>query len=754
MTDTEVSASGIYETKAETALNQAAKVKRWLDEIALTDSTEKDWRKEGQEVVNIYRAEKEGKDRRFNIVYSNTQTRAPSLYNSTPIPDVRPRYNDPNEVSRLTSQTVERALSYSLDAYDFDATMKSVVQDMVLPGRGTARVRYAPFTDPETNNVYDEVQCEHVLWKNRRQGHADRWADVPWVAYELFLTRDQLLKLNPEIGGGINLDVAVDGIDKDKSTVQPNVFRRAKVWEIWSKADRKVLFICPAYLAAPIREEDDPLGLINFFPEPEPLYGVKTSDSMVPVCPYRIVKPLVDELEEITKRIQALVRVIRWRGYQDPRLPSFERLDEAEDGELIPATDELLQLVQAGGLEKFVWLMPIDLAMKALQQLYVQREQIKQTIFEVDGLSDILRGATDPNETLGAQEIKANFGSMRLSDQQKDVQRFCRDLMRLKAEIICTHFSPENIAAMTGMALPSKQEVEQAKARLQQLQKMQQMQGAQPQLGPPGGPPPGMANGVGATQTTMPIDPDMMAQLQKTAESVSWDEVMATMRSGMMRQYRIDIETDSTIRGEIRTQQQSASTFLDGTAKFVQAVGPAVQEGWMPGDVAVDLYAAFTRFFKLGKQAEDALSRMSHAATEAAKQPQQEKPDPEMMKAQIAAKTAEQQMAHDRETHAMDMQTKQADLQGKQQLKTMDLGVKQKTAELDFANKQREADLSFAMQQKQQAIDQAAQEQEMQQEQEMHARNLQSSYETAALDEFLARMKADREDRMAERKPN
>jgi hypothetical protein len=735
MIDTEVAASGTYESEKEAQASKAATVKRWLDEIALADSTEKDWRKEAQEAVNIYRAEKEGDQRRFNIVYSNTQTRAPSLYNSTPIPDVRPRYNDPNETSRLTSQTIERALSYSLDAYDFDSTMKAVVQDMVLPGRGTARVRYSPYTDPQTNSVYDEVVCEHVLWKNRRQGQADRWADVPWLGYELFLTRDQMVQLNPGLGASVNLDVAVEGIDKDKATIQPNVFKRARVWEIWDKATRKVLFIAPAHTAEPIRVEDDPLGLINFFPEPEPLCAARTSDSQIPICTYKIIKPLVDELEEITKRIQALIRVIRWRGYQHPNLPSFERLQDAEDGELVPATDDLLALAQAGGLDKFIWLMPIDVAIKALQQLYVQREQIKQTIFEVDGLSDILRGSTDPNETLGAQEIKANFGSMRLQDQQKDVQRFCRDLMRLKAEIICTHFSPENIAAITGMALPSKQEVEQAKARLAQLEQVQKQASMQPQLGQPGAPQMGGGmNGVGATQTTMPVDPALMEQLKKTAESVSWDDVVGMLRSGVTRQYRIDIETDSTIRGEIRTQQQSASAFLEGTAKFFEAIGPGVQSGFMPGDVAVDLYAAFTRFFKLGKQAEDALSRMSHAAQEAAKNPQEQPPDPEVVKAQLAAKQADQQMAHDKERHSMDMQSKQADLAMNKQMKEMEIGAKQQEAEMDFAIEAKKADMEMESEGRRMQMEEAAQR-----------RELQGSYETAALDEFMARQKAKRE---------
>jgi hypothetical protein len=61
-----------------------------------------------------------------------------------------------------------------------------------------------------------------------------------------------------------------------------------------------------------------------------------------------------------------------------------------------------------GGLEKAIWWMPIEQLAAVLQQLYLARDQAKATIYEITGISDILRGATNPNETLGAQQLKAN----------------------------------------------------------------------------------------------------------------------------------------------------------------------------------------------------------------------------------------------------------------------------------------------------------------------------------------------------------
>lgn len=693
--DTNVDGSGQYETKRETEKKSEDLVVRWLAEIELASNEEKDWRLQAEKARDTYRAEKEAKDRRFNIFYSNVRTECSALYNSTPVPDVRPRFNDQDETSRLTAQTIERGLSYTLDSYDIDGVVKAAVQDSRIAGRGVARVRYCPYE--YQGKVYEEVCCEHVLWKHFRRGPATAWSDVPWQAFELFLTRDQLEQLAPDIGGSINLDFALtEGLDQ-KPDAPPNVFRRARVWEIWDKATRKVIFIAPGYKAGPLLKEDDPLGLISFFPVPEPLYGDRTYDSLVPMVPYQSYIQLADELEEVTQRIQALIKVIRWRGYQHPSLPSFERLEEAADGELIPATEDVISLVQGGGLDKFIWLMPIEQAIKTLQQLYVQREQIKQAIYEISGLSDVQRGASDPNETLGAQEIKASFGSQRTQEQQKDVQRFCRDIMRLKSEIICNTFDPDNIKMMTGMQQPSAQEVQMAQ---------QQMQAQAPQMGGNGGPP--------------MQDPEQMEKLQETAKAVPWDKIVELLRGGVTRAYRIDIETDSTIRGEVRQQQANAAQFLEGTASFVQAFAPAIESGMVPADVAVDIYSGFARFFRLGKQVEDALSRMSQQAQEQARNPQPKPPSPEEVKAQSEEKKMQAQMGMAQQKHQIDVQGKQADF-----------AFKKQTAELDYASKQRDAELDFAIEQQRAEM----QGQQMQRE-DVNAQR------KAALDQFVAQQKA------------
>jgi hypothetical protein len=97
--------------------------------------------------------------------------------------------------------------------------------------------------------------------------------------------------------------------------------------------------------------------------------------------------------------------------------------------------------------------MPIAEAAKVLAQLYQQRDQIKETIFEITGLSDIMRGVSKASETATAQNIKSQFGSLRVNRRQREVQRFARDIIRMMTEIIAEHFQPQTIQEMTQQPL-------------------------------------------------------------------------------------------------------------------------------------------------------------------------------------------------------------------------------------------------------------------------------------------------------------
>ena len=70
---------------------------------------------------------------------------------------------------------------------------------------------------------------------------------------------------------------------------------------------------------------------------------------------------------------------------------------------------------------------------------------LKQDLYEVLGIGDIMRGMTDPDETLGAQQLKAQFGGNRLQFKQQSIGDWVASGQRIRAQIICGKFQPQTI---------------------------------------------------------------------------------------------------------------------------------------------------------------------------------------------------------------------------------------------------------------------------------------------------------------------
>lgn len=450
--------AGTLETRAEAGKGKAGVVKFWLQSIDIAEREEADWRKDAEETEAIYKGgtKDQAKSRsRFNILYSNTETLAAAIYNSTPVPDVRRRFGEQDDISRQAATVIERALSYSMDEYDVDAVYRDVARNGLVAGRGMPRVKYYPRVDETGQIIEQRISCESVDWRCFRRGPARIWSDVPWEAFRHYLSRDELKKLNPTLGATMNLDHVLPEANKDngKGENLPDIYKRAPVWEIWDKERREVLFIADSHQSEPLLVVDDPLGLDGFFPNPRPFQPVEVPGSLIPVEPYRMYKGLADELEVLTRRGGALMRAIKWRGaYSDPALGDFlTKFKDLEDGELAPMDNP--QAVANGGLDKSFWFQPIEQAAEVLMKVYEAREQTKQAIYEITGIADLLRGASVASETATAQNIKAQWGSLRVSVLQAEIQRVARDVMRAKTEIVAEKFEPHILMAITGMQL-------------------------------------------------------------------------------------------------------------------------------------------------------------------------------------------------------------------------------------------------------------------------------------------------------------
>jgi len=552
----------------------------WLQRIKEAQNREKKWRDDARDAEKAFTQDDKaegGKLYDFNILHSNVETIVPALYNSTPIPDIRRRFNDKDPLAKEYSDVLERIISIQIDDNRLDAEVERQTQDAFLAGRGIIRLRFDADEVEDTSQAEikpaegvelgegeeapepaapqmmvknERVTLEAVSWRDFAMGKAQRWRDVPWVAFRHQIDRQAFERLSGSklYSQRMTLDDGKPAINADADEIY--------IWEVWCKQSKTVKFIKDED-GQIIKQADDPLSLSGFFPMPEPVQPLTVTGKMTPVCPFSIYKRLADELDRVTKRINKITEGMKVRGLMAGNSDDVDNLAKAGDNEIIVSSN-LEQLAATKGLDGAITWWPIEAAANVLRELYAQREQVKSAIYEITGISDIVRGASSASETATAQQIKTQWGSLRIQKMQRLIQRQVRDIFVIMAEIITSKFTPQRIVEMTGI--------------------------------------------------------EMTPELQ------------AMFDQPVLASYRVDIESDSTIRADLTRAKGEMGEFLAGTASYFQTMAPLIQGAPGAAEPITEIYAAFARYFSLGKQAEDALDSLVEMAKQQAAQSQEPPP--------------------------------------------------------------------------------------------------------------------------------
>mgnify|MGYP003624464877 FL=1 len=450
-------------------------------EIDLYDKKFEDWETRAKVIVKRYRDERGGLDQnsrqneaRYNILWSNIQTMIPNVFARLPQPEVSRRYKDKDPVGRVASMILERALEYEVEAYsDYENAVRNSVEDRLLAGRGISWVRYMPVMKdveipeqpmdgeegtqisedtPKTYPVidYECSPCDYVAWRDFGHNVARTWEEVNTVWRIVPMTREELVeRFGEEIGEQIPLDMKTSSQDVDTASPEELAKMKANIYELWDKKEKRCVWLSKSHQKA-LDVQEDILGLDGFFPCPKPLYATTTTDSLIPVPDYALYQDLAKELDTLTDRINGLADSIKVIGVYDSTQTGVKRmLKEGVNTELIPV-DNWMMFAEKGGIKGVIDWLPLSEVVGALNAAYMARDQAKQAVFEIMGISDILRGSSNPNETLGAQQMKGQFASKRLKYMQNAVSTFATHLLKIKAQIICNHYQPETILMISG----------------------------------------------------------------------------------------------------------------------------------------------------------------------------------------------------------------------------------------------------------------------------------------------------------------
>lgn len=682
---------------------------RWKSEVSFAqkDATYVTWLERSKKIIERYRDERNRaslKLRRFNVLWSNIQTLKPVIYSRAPKPIVERRHMDRDPVGRMASTILERTLSFQEEVSKFHDHVSKSVDDLLLTGFGQCWVRYEPSfesteieeeneeVEKEDDQTADEVEengdgqiyeklayeslcIDYVFYRDFLWGSARNWSEVPWVARRSWMTKTEVEEqYGEEKARAIVLDYTppsmMNSAVEDKTV---SYFKKAEVWEVWNKADRKVYVFAPGTPGLMLDEKDDPLKLEGFWPCPRPLFATQTSDTIIPVPDYYEYQDQAQELDDLTNRIANLTTAVRANGVYDSSQKNLERLlQEGVDNKLIPV-DNWAAFMEGGGSKGAISLVPMQEIMATLISLYDARERVKADMYEINGISDLVRGQGNPNETATAQRIKGQFASNRLQARQEEVARFCCEIIRIMAEIAAEIFSEESLLQMSGMDLIFKDDIRKAGEEVP----MPQMPPPPPELQQL--PPEAQQQLAQMAQQKLQQQHQMMVQQAQQAKGMElqqqFQEALTVLRSDKLRGFRVDIETDSTIQPDAQAAKEAATELFSSTMQGLTAAGQIVmaQPDLMEpiGELLMYTYRQFRVGRNMESSLEDALANIKENIEKAKEQPPQ--PTPEMIKAQGEQAKIKAEMEHDQQRFDLEMKKLQAEWEIDRQRAEMDM---------------------------------------------------------------------------------
>jgi hypothetical protein len=618
----------------------------WYNTIAGYERAYKEWESRTDRIIKRYRDDSRTRNNpnaRFNILWSNVQTITPAIFARLPRPDVSRRFRDNDPVARVASMMLERALDYEITHYgDYKSAMSQSVLDRLLGGRGTSWVRYEPHIAGEAGGMAEgmpedglqvtedtdeaeteggiyredqeriEYECapvDYVYWRDFGHTIARTWEEVTAVWRKVYMERPALVeRFGEELGNKIPLDTKPE-TSKTFNEKMGEGASEAVIYEIWDKTSGEVLWLSKS-LGKILDTRPDPLKLENFWPCPKPLYATLTTDKLEPIPDFVLYQDQAKQLDTLADRIDGFINALKVRGVYDASEPSLARLfSEGENNTLIPVKN-YAAFSEKGGMMGAINLVDIAPIANALQMSYQAMDQVKNQIYEIMGIADIQRGQTDPSETLGAQIIKSNNAAGRLKTMQHAVVDFATELLSIKAQIICNHFTDDTIVKISGAMQLSPQD-----------------------------------------QQLIP-------------------QALALLRNESAKNFRVEVTSDSMIFQDEQQEKADRLEFLSAMSGFLSQAVPAAQATPELTPMLVEMLKFGVTAFKAGKGLEGMIDETADKFREQAKmaEGQPKPPSPEQQKMEMQMQIEQAKMQAEAQKMQMQQQIEQAKIQGQIEL--------------------------------------------------------------------------------------
>lgn len=682
----------------------------WLARIEEAEKAFREWQEKADRVDKLYgqleRLSSIARDREFQLFWANIQVLGPSIYSRPPVPVVVPRFKDHRPVPRVASELLERSAIVGFEMEDIDSVMRLVRDDLSIVARGALWCRYE--TKSKGDDIDQKVCIDHADRKDFVHEPARNWKEVDWVAKRSWLTKREMRKRFYSTSGDAYKSAAFEIQKDDRDNGAAGRRTKAGVWEIWCKSRNKVIWVTEGVNV--VLDQDEPhLSLEGFFPCPRPAYGTTQRRSLVPIPDMYYYKDQLEEINELTSRIASLTESVKLRGFYPAGASEVgEAVETAikstSNNQVLVGISNWAAFGGGQGGDPIVWL-PLDMIINTIAQLIAQRRQLIEDVYQITGLSDIMRGASDPNETLGAQELKSQYGSVRVRDRQQELVRLARDTTRIMAEIMAENFRGKTLMDMSQMEIETDADVKKQKKALEDQAKQidAQVKAAQsdPQAQQIAQQQPEQAQQM--MQQAQQQQQGIQQQIAQLDEVVTIEKVMKFLRDERIRPFVLDIETDSTIQADENAEKKNRAEFMGVVSGVMAQVTPLVQMQPAAAPFAGQLMKFALAPYRVGRELEAAVDEFIEQAAQSASKPDEEKPDPneKLIEAETQLKQTE-------------AQTRQQEMQTKAQNTAIEQQAKQQTAALTLQGKQAEMSLELQKMQTQMQADAQKHQQDMQ----------------------------------------
>lgn len=657
-----------------------------LDALIHSEKEFRDYNEICRRIDNIYSAKVQlgaqaddlsMSDQEYDTFWASMEVLKPAIYAKAPQVVAKPRFSDATATDKVAGEMIERVVNSEFDRSGIDMHLREVRDDMALLNRGVLWVTY------EAKDGRKSVCVDYVDRTDFRHEPVRYWPELGWEARRAWMTEAQMRKRFGKTSGDAYRKAAFSTRDSDDDDRVADPSAKAAVWEVWSKTDNRVYWVSEG--VDDILDEGEPhLDLRDFFPGPRPAYGTLRRRTLIPVPDYIRYERHLDQINKLTSRIYVLLEQVKRKVL----IPSGGDIGTAietafnsdDDTIFIPVPGAAMM---AGGTNGFAFELDLTQVANTITGLIQARSQLFADFDRLSGISDIMRGETEAEETLGAQRIKTQYGSVRVKDKTEEIVRLARDAARVSVEIICQKFDQKTLLEISQMSIPTKREVEKdieaikkaAKEELKALtekakQSAQQAQAQGQQIDP------AQAEQM-LQQAQQQIGEKYAPDFQRLANTVVIEDVMKVIKDDRARSLIIDIETDSTIMmDEVAEKQARSEMFAAVTGAFA-----ALPQFAGMGEQGIKLFGALVDFtlqpFTRGNRqiqsqldelienapeiAEKMQAQQQDGGTEELAKAQQTLADAEMVKAQAATEGVKAKAALDQ----ANMQAKMAEMQQK-----------------------------------------------------------------------------------------